>query len=1665
MLLARLLKYFTGTAYLSVKDSKQKDAQIPDIRFKSPPLELFPFADAPLPGGLVESDFTIELLIEMITSPTAPTPSHIHLLSVLLSKQTPPRFSALQPVLYRLCSRRSSLTLQALGYEVMAAYWNNSKVKNASWPTTSDALSCLTFFLDPKSRWHLDLWEVRFKALAAVTKDGTDLRGIETVVIEVIKDCILNAFRLLINPPKGMPVPPPSECERCIVVVGRFLHELFAYRANIARIKDDVLESVFQFYADLIDDHIHLPLPQSQTVLSPTEVHAVPERSTRRGHKRRAPSLTSFMFLASPTPTAEQSHPLPTKSKHPAEIAISLFLGHVGTHLLNLSKKQFEQVLPLLFRSLAFCASPLPRLTVEPQVAGPKTLENRIVEILNTLVPSPMSNVSLRILRKHLTPRHVGGVALPTAETPTGEENREEESDNGNGVRTKTASAAVAQDNAKAIRSYTLMIMTSLGASRTLRNYIRRALTTRLEKAYQPQQVAGGKEATGRSSIDQDLLDVAWLKHDHGQGRPATESGETRVISSSIDAWVGWSPGLPDLGKGGSPQGDMWDRIMEGKENILEEMAGIVKDIYQEFDSREDGGVHVDASELDHTNDALQSLAKYIFTLRSPDGSPFIINVFHPGESPTPLLRSITTLLSRDFHDSQKSLLADILIQGCEHVTDENTARIPVLMTDNYDLLPLTSTWLEHWKRLFDPRLLSVNRPHTRRTIIETLYEVYDSVRESQSYRKALAQLVMSEAGILIAAESSELVFSILEEEAISVISESDQLQETGAVGEHDPVQLLTSIFFNNPDESTALHVVRSLIHVFTEIAFKSLSFSTAIQEVAVTIFNTFLQALSRLSHPEPRVMILQFLMRWRADRDHRVYFALEGYDTNHSIAYMASLINRLPDSLMRAHKDEILEEHVARKRQHRSRTTYSRTPTSQGLLGRGRSQTVSEVKETKHHKTLWHLPETLPFKVPEPDTVKHGLRSFGEGVLLPISKYIAVLADLIETDSSWEVVSYILVHLPVQLANKHLFCGPTTRTSIIKLLYVLTKGVIDGSLASQTADDCPEGLKLRDLQGLAHHTLSTLISYKTYFDLQQRQLLIEAFFSGLNGQFSTIKCCLHALALTAFEMSTSLSRSLPKILEKLAQIMSNPNMAVHILAFLVMVGSLPTLYASFTEEDFKMVFGVALQYLQHYNQLQESPTRSWALSQHVRQQSFVTLYTWFSVLKLRDREIHIPYITRQLLLANEGREGVDGLTQVCFDWLARNTHGIASAEKLKLQDVVLQPNIAKPERPALSKTWMFGNSFLTMRDLERPGWIEVVSRRPSGSAGLICRRDHFLEVMKDGGPPALKALFMDGQDNGGSDEPPPDEASNTDSATDKDYEAELDPISFASHLFFHMSPLPETTPELTDVSDAPTLSKSLGLLDRTPVIDTHKVGIMYAGPGQTNEIEILANTHGSQAYSRFLDGIGRLVHLRTEKEVYTGSLDPEEDGEYAYAWWDDIRQILFHTATLMPNREHDPMFNYKKRHIGNDYVRIIWNDSGLPYAFDTLKTAFQFVNIIIEPHSVGTICAFSNDAHENEYFRVIVQTAEGMTECTPVGQFKIVSAVNLPHIVRHLCIFADCFTSIFSSTDHDTLRVEIKSNWNSRLDSMERFRKNVLSLQQQNSNDNGSTTSTSVHI
>ena len=61
--------------------------------------------------------------------------------------------------------------------------------------------------------------------------------------------------------------------------------------------------------------------------------------------------------------------------------------------------------------------------------------------------------------------------------------------------------------------------------------------------------------------------------------------------------------------------------------------------------------------------------------------------------------------------------------------------------------------------------------------------------------------------------------------------------------------------------------------------------------------------------------------------------------------------------------------------------------------------------------------------------------------------------------------------------------------------------------------------------------------------------------------------------------------------------------------------------------------------------------------------------------------------------------------------------------------------------------------------------------------------------------------------------------------------------------------------------------------------------------------------------------------------------------------WQYDVMQVVYHAAMLMPSTESDPQFN--KRNIGNDYVAIVYNDSGDTYPMGTVKGHFFYAHII----------------------------------------------------------------------------------------------------------------------
>lgn len=118
---------------------------------------------------------------------------------------------------------------------------------------------------------------------------------------------------------------------------------------------------------------------------------------------------------------------------------------------------------------------------------------------------------------------------------------------------------------------------------------------------------------------------------------------------------------------------------------------------------------------------------------------------------------------------------------------------------------------------------------------------------------------------------------------------------------------------------------------------------------------------------------------------------------------------------------------------------------------------------------------------------------------------------------------------------------------------------------------------------------------------------------------------------------------------------------------------------------------------------------------------------------------------------------------------------------------------------------------------------------------------------------------------------------------------------SFVFLQLYHAAHFGTTTEKPLLVPQTTAIQRAVTNLDRIQPYETHKIGVLYVGQGQaSNEIEILANQHGSLRYTEFLKRLGTLVRLKdVDENIFLGGLDRNgENGEFTYIWQDDVTQV-----------------------------------------------------------------------------------------------------------------------------------------------------------------------------
>lgn len=1021
--------------------------------------------------------------------------------------------------------------------------------------------------------------------------------------------------------------------------------------------------------------------------------------------------------------------------------------------------------------------------------------------------------------------------------------------------------------------------------------------------------------------------------------------------------------------------------------------------------------------------------------------------------------------------------------------------------------LPSHARWLDHLVELMDtfypaalaemPGVVEAPSPLARLEGAHIMTEAYQAVQDTPSLRDPMIERLVVPmarralrlesdleigrplrrmvrhamlASVLDESENRGIAFQKLMHEFVSTIYKAPQLSENlhqtkEARMEPDEVMKVERLL-----TTRAVRSLRDLIEVFYLLAFGpsadsdmvpdwrlSPAILDAIRDVGLQIFRELLRLVQcNGADGQPwlpshvRLVVLRWLLRMRADQRHRLYFVHDAGSETLALVQMLEPGFEPPED-----SDEARTPSVPRT------MPWFLEPCDVDVRSAPWS---SDVWQVYHHEHTTSLEEELAPSAEGP-------------TLLPVSEYLAAILAVLRTEKDWDVVSCVVTHLPAQLRNKHLFCGPQTVAQVRALRDFLIPLLLEQRPLPNVV--LPSEVRRTELASVLYSTLKVLIAYQRIFTREQNDEIVEALAMGLTRSPATSQPCARALVVACHELPKSFTRHVAGTLVKLSTIMSSITMSVHILELLAEIRCVPALYANLTEGDYRRIFGIALQSIQFHESmtaggsredLRASPSK-FSLSQYVLMLAYSNIAQWFMTLRLPERLKHASYITQGLVLANELRTELSDHTIVCLDFLARFTYSNAQSKPVPSLFRQLMAGDEVEPRPPQSSTWLIGKCLITVSLLPRPDTFEITVRRPTGTVNIVSNLENLpMHPWTDEEKAAqflagvlgrLQKSQLHAQASVSAAEPAAPQASGAEAPVaentepvaavqpDKDKPAAIhgrhtrstltvDPAFIALQLSGYPGKTTEQPPIL--LPDDRSTERLLRAMDLTPVYDFHKIGLLYVGHRQTTEQEILGNTYGSTAYMRFLSRLGDLIPLRGQQEVYTGGLDRQNDehGKYAYVWRDNIKQVVFHTATLMPNQEHDPTHASKKALIGNDWVHIVFNDSGRPYEFGTIPSQFNFVNIVIAPHSSmhGSV---DYTILDDMYFHVSLQRRPGLPDFSPVGEGCLVSFAALPRFVCNLAMHSDLMSQIYLDTAESM--VPYANNWVTRLHHVERLR------------------------
>lgn len=978
---------------------------------------------------------------------------------------------------------------------------------------------------------------------------------------------------------------------------------------------------------------------------------------------------------------------------------------------------------------------------------------------------------------------------------------------------------------------------------------------------------------------------------------------------------------------------------------------------------------------------------------------------------------------------------------------------------------PSDADWERNSKLLLDSFFLDRSRPSDiRLQALKAVADVYEVVEVMDEYQASGSKRALLD-GILqgLAEEKNIDVLRGIMTFAVSVCDNNDSVEFESIIHRlHDcltteqpapdtfptsprpaasTLQSTTGTFRGNQTESTPATVItRAVIQIFMRAMDRSAAKAQRSFDEILWI------ARSNACDTEARLAAMKMLFRLRADWANRIFLT----PFTEADALSATLYRTSASLARKQAMDDASQARLPRGEDSRGiRNSSLQSQTSASVRA---MSGITRTLQLNHQ--LWMTPD--PDALPEPPSNKASTILVSANTAqvagpenveeppkpsvvtretLKMNVWLETVIDILQQDCDWEVYSYMLAHLPSQLANHSLFKAATPQIQFLR-------SVLCGQIKTASFHNPPvsSGLRKADVAICLFQVLTMVMGYHNKFVRNEEDEIVRSFIHGLATWERSAKCCIHALSICCHELPASMKMVLGPLLMKMSQIITQSHVAVHILEFLAGLSRLPDLYGGFSEGDHRTVFGICFRYLQSVRDQNSKPVtsnRSSAstgvpssekqsseysgpnpavpdkfddLPQYVFSLAYHVITYWFLALRLTDRGSHVSWITKNLVWTDEiGKPCLDEQAEVTLDFMRRTAY--ADVDESRADEEFTPEN----HGDILKERWLVGQSIITVEQATKTGWAQITKRQPSATS-------HYMVRQKFDAPQAHQIV---GPADGKRDLT----RLNTNHFLPSNLPVQL------------LAPVSEASKPI-HLPDNETIARAIRSMDRISTVDGHKVGIVYIGAGQTHEREILPNVSGSTDYVLFLSGLGTLTKLKGAT-FNTQGLDKEydTDGEYTICWRDRVTELVFHVTTMMPtNLDRDPECIAKKRHIGNDFVNIIFNNSGNPFNFNTFPSEFNYVNIVITPESRASFMATRDRENldpDASYYKVQVMSKEGFPEISPASETKILSLKALPEFIRLVALNASVFCLVWANRQGG----EHVSSWRSRLREIGRLR------------------------